>query len=139
MGDLDGSGRTQLIEAQYAGGKFVPVRGRSKLAYAYPWLPKKFPTYKAFAAASMADIFGEDKLAAATKLTATELASGVFLQQKDGTFKFAGLPREAQIAPINAIVRATSTATGSSTSYAVGNDFSPEPTAVASTAASASS
>ena len=127
-GDLDGSGRTQLIEAQYDGGKLVPVRGRSKLAYAYPWLPKKFPTYKAFAAASITDIFGADKLAAVTKLTATELASGVFLQQKDGTFQFAALPRAAQIAPINAIVARDLDGDGKLDLLGVGNDFSPEPT-----------
>ena len=41
-GDFDGSGKDQLIEAQYEGGKLFPLRGRSKLAYAFPWLPKKF-------------------------------------------------------------------------------------------------
>lgn len=127
-GDLDGSGRTQLIEAHHAGGKLMPVRGRSKLAYAYPWLPKKFPTYKAFAAASITDIFAADKLAGATKLTATELASGVFLQQKDGTFQFAALPREAQVAPINAIVARDLNGDGKLDLLCVGNDFSREPT-----------
>jgi hypothetical protein len=128
VGDLDGSGRTQLIEAQYDGGKLMPVRGRSKLAYAYPWLPKKFPTYKAFAAASITDIFGADKLAAVTKLTATELASGVFLQQKDGTFRFSALPRAAQISPINAIVARDLDGDDRLDLLCVGNDFSPEPT-----------
>jgi enediyne biosynthesis protein E4 len=126
-GDLDGSGRTQLIEAQYDGGRLVPLRGRSKLAYAYPWLPKKFPTYRAFAAASLADIFGEDKLATATKLTATELASGVFLQRPDGTFKFAPLPRAAQIASVNAIIACDFDGDGRLDLLCVGNDFSPEP------------
>jgi len=127
-GDLDGSGRTQLIEAQYENGALVPVRGRSKLAYAFPWLSRKFPTYKAYAAASLTDIFGADKLAAVTKLSATQLASGVFLQQKDGTFEFAPLPREAQIAPINAIIARDLDGDGKLDLWCVGNNFGPEPT-----------
>ena len=126
-GDLDGSGREQLVEAQYEDGKLVPLRGRSKLGYSFPWLAKKFPTYQAFAKASLADIFGEDKLAAARKLVATELASGVFLQQKDGTFKFAPLPRTAQIAPINAIVAADLDGDGKPDLVCVGNNSGPEP------------
>ena len=127
-GDLDGSGRTQLIEAQYEEGKLVPLRGRSKLAYAFPWLSRKFPTYKAYAAASLTDIFGADKLAGVTKLAATELASGVFLQQADGTFQFVPLPREAQIAPINAIIARDLDGDGQLDLYCVGNNFGPEPT-----------
>lgn len=127
-GDFDGSGATRLIEAQYEAGKLVPLRGRSKLAYAFPWLSKKFPTYKAFASASLSEIFGEDKLAAVRRLTATELASGVFLQQTDGTFRFSALPRAAQLAPINAIVAADLTGDGTTDLYCVGNNFGPEPT-----------
>ncbi len=41
-GDLDGSGHDQLVEAQYEDGKLYPVRGRSKLAYIFPWIRKKF-------------------------------------------------------------------------------------------------
>jgi len=126
-GDLDGSGRPQLIEAQYEDGKLFPLRGRSKLAYAFPWLAKKFPTYKAFAAASLADIFGADKLAAVKSYAATELASGVFLQQKDGTFKFAPLPRAAQLAPISTIVARDFDGDGQLDLFCAGNNFGPEP------------
>jgi hypothetical protein len=127
-GDFDGSGRTQLIEAQFADGREVPVRGRSKLAYAFPWLPRKFPTYKAYAAASLADIFGADKLAAVKQFSATELATGVFLQQADGTFRFAPLPGEAQLAPVNGIIARDLDGDGRLDLCLVGNNFGPEPT-----------
>ncbi len=127
-GDFDGSGRTHLIEAQYEDGKLVPVRGRSKLGYAFAWLPRKFPTYKAFAAASLADIFGADKLAGVKRLAATELASGVFVQQADGSFKFSALPREAQLAPVNAIVARDLDGDSKLDLLLVGNHFGPEPT-----------
>jgi hypothetical protein len=126
-GDLDGSGRDQLIEAQYENGRLYPVRGRSKLAYCFRWLPKKFPTYKAFAQATVGDIFPPERLAAARCLTANELASGIFFQQADGTFKFQPLPRLAQIAPINAIVARDLDGDGLVDLFCVGNNFSPEP------------
>jgi len=126
-GDFDGSGKSFLIEAQYEEGKLYPLRGRSKLAYAFPWLPKKFPTYKAFSEATIPEIFAADRLAAAQKLTANELASGVFLQQADGTFKFSPLPRMAQIAPVNSIVARDLDGDGHLDLLLVGNSFGAEP------------
>jgi hypothetical protein len=126
-GDIDGTGRNLLIEAQYENGKLYPLRGRSKLAYAFPWLPKKFPTYKAYAAATMEDIFGADHLAKVRQLAATELASGIFLQQANGSFKFSPLPQTAQIAPINAIVARDLDGDGKLDLLCVGNNFGPEP------------
>ncbi|HYD83288.1 MAG TPA: VCBS repeat-containing protein, partial [Opitutus sp.] len=126
-GDLDGSGKSQLIEAHYENGKLYPVRGRSKLSYSYPWLTKKFPTFKAYAQATIGDIFSPEKLTSAQKLTATELASGIFLQQSDGTFAFEPLPRYAQIAPINTIVAHDLDGDGATDLYCAGNNFAPEP------------
>lgn len=125
-GDFDGRGKEQLVEAQFEDGKLYPVRGRSKLAYAFPWLPKKFPTYQAYAHATVEDIFGAKPLAAVRQLAATELASGIFLQQPDGTFRFQPLPRLAQIAPINAIVARDFDGDGSLDLFCVGNNFGPE-------------
>jgi hypothetical protein len=126
-GDLDGSGKTQLIEAQYEDGKLYPLRGRSKLGYVYPWLKRKFPTFRAYAQATVNDLFDPARLNAARKLAATELSSGVFLQQADGTFAFHPLPREAQFAPVNAVVVADLDGDGVSDLYCVGNNFGPEP------------
>ncbi len=126
-GVFDDSDKPHLVEAQYEGGKLVPLRGRSKLAYAFPWLPRKFPTYAQFAEASIADIFGADRLAHVDKLTATELSSAVFINRADGTFAFQPLPRLAQVAPINAIVARDLDGDGHLDLFCAGNNFGPEP------------
>jgi hypothetical protein len=127
-GDFEGNGKEQLIEAEYESGGIYPLRGRSKLGYAFPWLAKKFPTYKAYSKAQLTDLFSAERLATVRRLAATELASGVYLQLADGTFNFAPLPRVAQIAPINAIVARDFDGDGHIDLYCVGNNFGPEPT-----------
>jgi hypothetical protein len=126
-GDLDGSGREQLVEAQYEGGKLYPVRGRSKLAYAFPWIPKKFPTFESYAHATVPEIFSAEKLAKAQRYAANELASGVYFQKPDGTFEWKPLPSVAQISPINGIVARDLDGDGVVDLYCVGNNFGPEP------------
>lgn len=129
-GVFDATGKEQIVEAHFADGKLVPVRGRSKLAYAFPWLPRKFPTYAAYAQATVEDIFGAERLAGTRKFTATELASGVFLNRSDASgvrFEFQALPRYAQMAPINAIVARDLDGDGALDLVCVGNNFGPEP------------
>jgi len=127
-GDLDGSGRSALVEAGYdPDGGLYPLRGRSMLAQSFPWLRQKFPTFAEFSRATVESIFPPERLRSATRLAATELASGIFTQQADGTFKFAPLPRPAQLAPINGFVVADLDGDGFADLYCVGNFFGPEP------------
>ena len=126
-GDLDGNGGEQLVEAQYEDGKLYPVRGRSKLSYSFPWIRKKFTTYEAFSRATISDIFPAEPLAKAQRLAATELASGVYYQRRDGTFEWKPLPTLAQISPINGLVVRDLDGDGIVDVYCVGNNYGPEP------------
>ena len=98
--DIEDDGHPQIIESEYEGDKLYPVRGRSCSSRAMPSLKGKFPTFHDFGAALLPEIYAPEKLASALHLTATELASGVFLNDGHGHFTFRAFPRLAQTSPI---------------------------------------
>jgi hypothetical protein len=126
-GDFKGDGTTQLLEGYYEDGKLYPWRTRVDLGAVFPKLLKRYPTADSYASQTLEDIFGADKLGAAQRYAATELHSGVFLSQSDGTYRFAALPRIAQIAPFQGVVAGDFDGDGFADIYAVQNMFSPIP------------
>ena len=126
-GDFKGDGSTQLIEGYYEGDKLYPWRSRKGLAAAVPSILKRFSKNDAYARATLGEIVGEGKLAAARRFAATELRSGVFLSQPDGTFRFEPLPRLAQISPLQGIVAGDFEGDGHADIYAVQNTYAPIP------------
>jgi hypothetical protein len=126
-GAVDDSGKPQLLEAEYEGDTLVPVRGRSTMERVMPWIGKKIPAFKSYAAASLEDIFGRERIAAAQRFAVTELRSGVFLSQRDGGYRFQPLPRMAQIAPIFGLVAGDFDGDGHADIYAVQNSYAPIP------------
>jgi hypothetical protein len=126
-GNFKGDGSNQLVEGYYEGDKLYPWRSRTNLAATVPAILKRFPRNEEYARATLGDIFGERKLAAARRFAATELRSGVFLSQPDGSFKFEPLPRLAQIAPLQGIVAGDFDGDGRADIYAVQNSYAPIP------------
>jgi hypothetical protein len=123
---LDGSG-PHLVEAQAENGRWYPLRDRETLLKAFPSLAARFPTTESYARATLDDVFPHAALAAATKLLATELRSGVFLSQPGGTFRFAPLPRLAQIAPVEGMAAGDFDGDGRADLLLAGNSFAPVP------------
>ena len=126
-GDFNGDGSPQLVEAYYEGDRVYPWRARRDLGAVCPFILKHFPANNDYARATVGDIFGDDKIAKAQRFAATELRSGVFLSQSDGTFRFEPLPRIAQIAPLQGIVAGDFYGDGHAGIYAVQNSFAPIP------------
>jgi hypothetical protein len=126
-GDFRGDGRTQLIEGYYESEKLYPWRARRELGAAVPSVMKRFPRNDFYARATLEEIFGAEKLQAAQRFAATELRSGVFLSQPDGTYRFEPLPTLAQIAPLQGMVAGDFDGDGQADIYAVQNSFAPVP------------
>ncbi len=134
-GEFDDSGQSQIIEAYTAeDGRMLPMRGRSKLSYAFPWINQRFKTYEDYARASIEDIFGSENLKKVQRLEATELASGVFINRgesqfegKEPQFEFKQFPRLAQLAPINDWTVLDIDGDTHLDLIGVGNHFGPEP------------
>jgi hypothetical protein len=127
-GDFKGAGEEpQVIEAYYEGDRLYPWRSRRDLGAAIPTVLRLFPRNNAYAHATLGEILGGDKLAAAQKFAATELRSGVFLSQPDGTYRFEALPRIAQISPLQGLVAGDFEGSGHADIYAVQNSYAPIP------------
>ena len=126
-GDFNDDGGTELVEAYYEGGKLYPWRTRKDLGAAIPSILKRYSRTDIYARATLGEIVGEDKLAAAQRWVATEFRSGVLLSQPDGTYHFEPLPRLAQIAPMQGVVAGDFDGDGKADIYAVQNSYAPIP------------
>ena len=125
-GDFKGEGEEpQIVEAYYEGERLYPWRSRMDLGAAIPSVFKRYPQNNSYARATLGEILGEEKLKAAQRYAATELRSGVFLSQPDGTYRFEPLPRLAQIAPLQSIVAGDFDGDGRADIYAVQNSYAP--------------
>ena len=98
-GNFEGTGKPCFIEAQYEHNILFPIRGLSCSSHAMPGLAKKFPSYEAFAKATLPQIYPPKLLAKANRFTANTLESGIFFNDGKGNFTFHPLPRIAQISP----------------------------------------
>jgi hypothetical protein len=98
-GDLDGNGSLDLVEAYFdtAMGKIVPEQPLDVMSRGLPSLRERVKTHKAYAEASVEELFG-DQLKQARMLEANWLETTLFLNRGD-RFDPKPLPREAQFAP----------------------------------------
>jgi hypothetical protein len=122
-----GSGRKSVIEGFHEGGVLRPWLSRGEMAAIVPDVRRRFARNDLYARATLAEIVGAEKLAAARRFEATELRSGVFMSQPDGTWRFEPLPRIAQISPVRGVVAGDFNGDGFADIYAVQNSHQPPP------------
>jgi hypothetical protein len=126
-GNFKGGGSPQVLEAYSEGDRLYPRRTRKELGAQIPSVLQRFPRNDAYARTALPELVGADKLAAARRLGAGELRSGVFLSQPDGTYRFTALPPIAQVAPAQGIVAGDFDGDGYADLYIVQNSYAPNP------------
>jgi hypothetical protein len=100
--DFDANGSIDPFLNFYVDGKSYPFVSRDELNEVIYPMRRRFTSYKAYADATMADIFPGDELAKATKLEATELRTMLYINTK-GKFIPAELPIEAQFSVVSQV------------------------------------
>ena len=126
-GNFDGTNTMRLVEAKNVDATLLPIRGKSCSTNAMPHLANRFPTFHAFAGASLMDIYTEECLVQSHKFEANSLESGVWINNGNGGFSFQPLPRLAQVAPGFGVVLTEVDGDGKADLYLVQNFFSPQP------------
>jgi hypothetical protein len=101
--DFDRNGSLDAILSWHQDGREYPLPQRDLLLTQLPSLKKKFLRYETYARATMADVLPAADLAAALRLEARQLDTGLF-ENLGGRFRFRPLPVEAQVAPVQDIL-----------------------------------
>jgi len=124
-GDIDGNGIWGFIEAYMGSGRLLPLQALYTVGAAIPFLNEKFPTFDAYAHATLGEIYG-DKLNLAKKVEVTWLESTLFLNRGDH-FEVHALPLEAQMAPAFAVCVADFDGDGAEDLFLSQNFFATHP------------
>jgi ASPIC and UnbV. len=101
--DFDNNGAVDPIFCFYIQGKSYPYVTRDELLDQVSLMRGRFVDYKSYADASLEQVFLEEELKDAKKLSANYLATAYFESGADGKFVEKPLPLQAQYSPVFAI------------------------------------
>ena len=102
--DFDDNGSIDIVLGYFDDGELFPLRGRQCSSEQMPQIKKEFPSYTAFASATLTDVYGENDLRNALHLNAYTFASMYIENDGDGKFTCHTLPAEVQFSSVNGIV-----------------------------------
>ncbi|UFH52112.1 VCBS repeat-containing protein [Spirosoma sp. KNUC1025] len=98
--DFDKNGKIDPILCLYVQGKSYPHATRDEILEQVGMLRHRFINYDSYSNATLTDVFKEEELADASKLTANELKTMYFANSTSGKFIDKPLPTAAQISPV---------------------------------------
>jgi hypothetical protein len=125
--DFGKDGTLEQIITFYKHGVSYPMAGRDEIVKLVPSLREKYPTYKAFGASRVEDIFPAADLRRARTLEAHTFASAVAMNTGHGTFALRALPPQAQFAPVRAALAGDFDGDGHVDLLLAGNDYGAPP------------
>jgi len=121
--DFDNNGREEAIVTLYHDGVETVFSSKTDLAKQLPSLNKKFLSYKAFADATVGELFGEDNLKAADRKEVYTLQHSIFLNDGSDGFSRSNLPHEAQLTSVKTLYLHDFNEDGRQDILMAGNDF----------------
>ena len=98
--DFTGTGTTKQVITRFVGGTAYPLAGRDELVKLMPAIRGKYPSFTAFGASRLEDIFEAADIARAEVRTATTFESAVALNDGTGRFTLQPLSVEAQVSMV---------------------------------------
>ena len=125
--DLTGSRRTDVVLTQRFGGVEHTLSGMAPLGKEVYTLGLRYPTYGAFADATVDKLFTRDQLAHALHYEVDTFASVYLHNDGNGRFTSTPLPMLAQISPIRGIVALDVDGDGNLDLVVAGNMYDTEP------------
>ncbi len=127
-GDFTGEGEEPLtIEAYYEGDRLYPWRCRRDMGAAVHGVLRRFPRNDAYARATLGEILGEDRLAAAQRFAATELRSGVLPEPARRHLSVRAPAPDRPDSPLQGLAAGDFDGDGHADIYAVQNSYAPIP------------
>lgn len=97
--NFDDNETYDMVLSKIYNGELVPVRGKECSTEQNAFVSERIPTYKEFAASSLVDIYGKDKIEASYHKEVYNFSS-VYVENKgEGKFVISKLPSIAQIGP----------------------------------------
>jgi len=98
--DFDDNGSVDPILCFYIQGKSYPYVTRDELLDQMSIMRTRFTDYKSYASTTLKEVFTGEELKDAGHLSATQLATSLFLSGADGKLHEQPLPLQAQYAPV---------------------------------------
>ncbi|WP_460540348.1 VCBS repeat-containing protein, partial [Echinicola sediminis] len=102
--DFDENGSQDIVLSYEKAGKKLPVRGRECSSQQVPAIAKRFETYKAFAEASLDQIYGERMLEEALTYQVKTFKSSWLRKDENGDFELTPLPDKLQLSAIKSFL-----------------------------------
>jgi hypothetical protein len=125
--DFDNNGKQDLVFGYYNSDTLYPLHGLKSSSLQLPFIKQKFPTYNAFARATLSDVYGSDNLKNATNFKAVNFATCYLENTGAGVFKIIPLPVPAQISSVNSIISEDFDDDGHMDMVIAGNMFGSDP------------